>query len=45
MASLTLVSISALSTFFRRRPKATFSFTSRWGKSAYDWNTVFTSRL
>lgn len=29
----------------RRSPKATFSETSRCGKSAYDWKTVFTGRL
>lgn len=33
------------STFFRRRPKATFSNTFRCGNRAYFWNTVFTCRL
>ena len=43
-ASATRRLISSLSTFLRRRPKATFSKTSMWGKSAYCWNTMLTSR-
>src|SRR3954465_8807909 len=43
--SLTLRTISGLATFLRSRPKATFWYAVRCGKSAYDWNTMFTSRL
>src|SRR5215216_6758928 len=43
-ASATRRAISSLATFLRRRPKATFSKTSMWGKSAYCWKTMLTSR-
>ena len=37
--------ISALPTFLRSSPKATFSYAFMCGNSAYDWNTMLTSRL
>ena len=40
--SRTLRRMVSSSIFLRRRPKATFSKTFRWGNSAYFWNTVFT---
>ena len=38
--TLSLISFSLI--FFKRRGKAIFSYTFKWGKRAYFWNTVFT---
>ena len=41
---LTRLSISSTGTFWSFSPNAMFSYTSRCGKRAYLWNTVFTGR-
>ena len=43
--SPTRFTISFSGTFFTRSPNAIFSYTLRWGKRAYLWNTVFTFLL
>ena len=40
---ITFWSMTSLLIFLIFSPKAIFSYTLRWGKRAYFWNTVFSS--